>query len=214
MKLATLALALAIVAAPAPADDEWLTWTAARALAIGKVAYATGRVGSWFDTRLLKTERSFNYKLAATWMTLDAVRATARLAQLSEHLTADEARALVRDAEVPGQTVVMVEVDPREGSGVIPLDWTAALQPLTASGQVGRAMRGENTPTLGERKALRGTQRRNYDYDRFWVVFTLTHPDGSTLFPSDATAAELIVRIHDKEGRVKWPLPPGMRAAP
>jgi hypothetical protein len=44
VKLATLALALAIVAAPAQADDEWLTWTAARAQAIGKVAYTTRRV--------------------------------------------------------------------------------------------------------------------------------------------------------------------------
>ena len=40
-----------------------------RAQAIGKAAYVQGRVGGIFDTRILKTERSYNYKLAATWMT-------------------------------------------------------------------------------------------------------------------------------------------------
>lgn len=133
-----LFLAPATAAALAQSSDEWLTWSAARAQGIGKAAYVTGRVGGLFDTRLLKTERSYNYKLAATWMTPDVVRASV--------------------------------------------------------------------------KALTGTLRRNYDYDRSCVVFPLTHEDGAPLFPNDATGAELVVRIHDREGRVKWPIPESIRA--
>lgn len=118
MKAALLALALS--AALAQDADDWLTWPAARAQAIGKAAYVTGRVGGLFDTRILTTERSYNYKLAATWMTPDVIRASARLLQLSERLTDGQARALVAAAEAPAGTVVMIEIDPREGSGVIP----------------------------------------------------------------------------------------------
>ena len=212
MKL-LVALVAAIVgsAAFAQSSDDWLTWPAARAQGGGKAAYVTGRVGGLFDTRLLKTERSYNYELAATWLTPDVIRAAARIAQLSDHLTDDEARALVAQAESVGGTTVMVEIDPREGSGVIPLDWSALLEPLLADGTAGRPVRGVNTPALRDVRALSGTLRRNYDYDRFWVVFPLTHADGAPLFPPGAAAAELIVRIHDREGRVKWPIAATLR---
>ncbi len=188
-------------------DDSWLSWTAARAQGIGKAAYVQGRVGGIFDTRLLKTERSYNYKLAATWMTADVIRATARTLQLSQRLSDTEAKVLVAEAEAAGDTVVMVEIDPREGSGVIPNDWSAFLQTATEGGANARAVRGENTPKLRDVKALAGVLRRNYDYDRFWMVFPLKAPDGKPLFAQDATHAELVVRIADREGRVKWPIP-------
>jgi hypothetical protein len=200
-----LALALAAAAAFAQPGEDWLTWPASRAMAIGKAAYVTGRVGRLLDTRLLKTERSQNYKLAATWMTPDVIHAAARVAQLTDRLTDDEAQALVTAAEATVGTTMMIEIDPREGSGVIPLDWSAFLQPTLADGTAGRPVRGVNTPALREVKALSGTLRRNYDYDRFWMVFPLTHADGAPLFPPGATGAELVVRIHDREGRVKWP---------
>lgn len=60
-------------------------------------------------------------------------------------------------------------------------------------------------------KALAGTLRRNYDYDRFWVVFPLTHEDGAAVLPKDAVSAELAVRIYDREGKVKWPIPAAAR---
>jgi hypothetical protein len=198
------------VAALAQSGDEWLTWSAARAEGIGKAAYVRGRVGSFFDTRLLKTERSTNYKLAATWMTPDVMRATARMQQLTERLTDDQALALLAEADGAGDTVVMVEIDPREGSGVVPDDWSAFLQPVLSDGNLGQPVRGRNTPKLREVNALRGPLRRNYDYDRFWVVFPLTHDDGSPVFPSGSTGAELVVRIHDREGRVRWSMPQNM----
>jgi hypothetical protein len=188
------------------AQDEWLSWSPERAEAIGKAAYVKGRVGGFWDTRLLKTERSYNYKLAGTWLTPEVIRAAARLEQLRKRLDADTARRLVRDAEAAGGTVVMVEIDPREGAGVIPNDWLALLQ--FAGGE---PITGTSTPALRDVPALAGVLRRNYDYDRFWVTFPLTGADGRGLVPEGATTATLIVRIHDKEGRVSWPVPASIR---
>lgn len=208
------AIALLIASLVGQADDSWLTWPASRAQAVGKAAYVQGRVGGIFDMRMLKTERAYNYKLAATWMTPDVIRASARILQLAERLPADEAKALVADAEKAGGTVVMVEIDPREGSGVIPNDWSAFLQAEVPESVTPRAVRGIDTPKLREVKALAGVLRRNYDYDRFWVVFPLTHPDGKALFGASDQQAELVVRIAGREGRVKWPMPPSLRNQP
>ena len=208
--LGFVALSAALVTAQAT-DESWLRWSAAQAQNVGKAAYVQGRVGGIFDTRLLKTERSYNYKLAATWVTHDVIRATARMQQLTARLSDEDTRRLVAEAEQAGDTVVMVEIDPREGSGVIPNDWLAFLQPATPQGVTGHAVTGTDTPRLREVKALAGVLRRNYDYDRFWVVFPLTHADGTPLFSLKDTQAELIVRIADREGRLRWPIPPNLR---
>ncbi len=186
-----------------PPDEAYLAWSAKQAESIGTTAYRRGRVGGIFDMRMLKTERSYNYKLAGTWMTPDVIRATARLLQLRSRLSDDETRALVTEADAVSGTVVMVEIDPREGSGVIPNEWEGFLQPKE---QPARAVRGVITPRLRDVKALAGVQRRNYDYDRFWVVFPLQR-DGAPLFSPSDRMAELVVRIYDKEGRVEWPIP-------
>lgn len=165
-----------------------------------------GRVGGWFDTRLLKTERSYNYKLAATWLTPDVVRATARLQQLQRRLSAPAAQQLVDQADAARQTVVIVEIDPREGSGVIPKDWLALMQYGAAE-----PVTGTGTPALREVPALGGVLRRNYDYDRFWVTFPLVDADGTALLPPGASRATLVVRSHDKEGRVEWAVPQSIR---
>jgi hypothetical protein len=192
------------------AGDEYLKWTAKQAEAIGMQAYQRGRVGGFFDTRLLKTERSYNYKLAATWLSTEVIQATARLLQLRSGLSDAEARALVAEARTIAGTVVMIEIDPREGSGVIPGDWTAFLQP---KGRPEQAVRGTPGPQLREVKALSGVIRRNYDYDRFWMIFPLTRADGSPLFDGTDRFAELVVRIADKEGRVEWPVPGSVTGA-
>lgn len=210
--LAVALVGLGVVAQVQLPDNAWLSWSARQAETIGKEAYVRGRVGGFFDTRLLKTDRSYNYKLAATWLHADVIRASARIVQLAERLPDAGARALVEEAEAAGDTVVMVEIDPREGSGVIPNDWLAFLQPVLPRGVEGTPVRGRSEPGLRNVKALSGVLRRNYDYDRFWVVFPLTHPDGSRVVPSEATAVELVVRIAGREGRVRWPLPASVRA--
>jgi hypothetical protein len=82
-----------------------------------------GQVGGSFDFRITHTERSYNYKLRATWFTPEAARAAARLAQLSERLSDDQTQAIVDEIERVRGTIIMVELDPREGSGIIPLEW-------------------------------------------------------------------------------------------
>lgn len=197
-----------IVLAGQSDPGAYLSWSARQAETVGRDMYQKGRVGGAFDLRLLKTDRAYNYKLAATWLTPDVIRATARLAQLTGRLSEAETRALVKGAEAVADTVIMVEIDPREGSGVIPNDWQAFLQP---KGRPDAAVRGTISPQLRDVKALGGVLRRNYDYDRFWLTFPLTGPHGGRLFTSSDQAAELVVRIHDKEGHVEWPIPPSVR---
>ena len=188
-------------------DASYLSWSAKQAEAIGEQAFRRGRVGGFFDTRLLKTERSYNYKLAATWLTPDVIRATARLAQLRSRLSDEQTRVLVREAEAAADIVVLVEIDPREGSGVIPLDWEAFLQP---KGRPDEAIRGQNAPELRRVKALGGVLSRNYDYDRFWMKFDVPATNGSFVADGDSEV-ELVVRIYEKEGRVTWPIPSSAR---
>lgn len=191
-----------------PIAEAYLRWSGKQAQSVGEQMYRRGRVGGVFDMRMLKTDRAYNYKLAATWLTPDAIRATARLAQLRSRLSDTETRTLVKDAEDAGDTVIMVEIDPREGSGVIPNDWQAFLQP---KGRADAAVRGLVSPALREVAGLAGVLRRNYDYDRFWVAFPLARSAGTPLFSATDTHAELVVRIYDKEGHVEWPIPASIR---
>ena len=80
-------------------SDAYLTWSTKRAELVGSSMYKTGRVGGFFDTRGLRTDRSYNYKLAATWLTPEVIRASSRLAQLRSRLPAEAARKLVAEAE-------------------------------------------------------------------------------------------------------------------
>jgi hypothetical protein len=196
------------VAASQPAEERFVSWSAQQVEAIGRQMYKKGRVGGFWDTRKLKTERAYNYKLAATWITPDVVRATARQVQLRSRLTDVDTQSLVKEAEAAADTVVIVEIDPREGSGVIPNDWEAFLQP---KGRPDAAVRGIINPELRNVKALAGVLRRNYDYDRFWVTFSLTGVDGKPLFSQADQEAEVVVRILDKEGRVDWRIPDSIR---
>jgi hypothetical protein len=193
--------------AEAPA---FLAWSAQQAETIGRGMYETGRVGGIFDTRMLQTNRSFNYKLAATWLTPDVIRATVRLQQISERLSDAEAVTRVAGAMSDVETTVMVEIDPREGSGVIPLDWVALLEPRAGDARL-PTIRGRVVPERRTDPAFAGVMRRNYDYDRFWVAFPLV-VDGAASIPPRADHVDLVVRIHDKEGHVTWSLSAAMRA--
>jgi hypothetical protein len=117
---------------------------------------------------------------------------------------------LATEAERAGDTVILIELDPREGSGVIPRGWTATLSERPRPGAALRVSRGTNVPALREMPALRGFGRRDYAYELFWVVFKL-QADGESLFGNEREA-ELLVRIYDKAGRVHWPIPESIRA--
>ena len=194
----------------AGSNASYVTWTSAQAQQIGRSTRVTGRVGA--GQGLLHTERALGYKLRATWLTGEVIRATARLLQLSDGLSNDHAETLVREAEGAGDTVIMVEIDPIEGSGVIPLDWVALLGPKgLRPGEPGMT-KGTSVPKLREVRALSGVFRRDYDYEVFWVVFPLRGETGQPLVPDTASEAELVVKIYNNEGRVKWPVPESIRA--
>lgn len=217
-KAAALALVLTTATVLAQ-DDDFLTWNQERVASVVEGAFNDGKVGSrtllfWtgWDTRLLKTERAQNYKLRATWFTPDVVRASARFAQMKSRLSADETRKLVQEADAVGDTVVVVDIDPNEGSGVVPMDWEAFLRPKDAPNESGRFVRGVITEDLRKVRALQPIAQRNYDYDRYWVVFPLKTESGAPLFAPGDTTAELLVRIYNREGAVSWPIHGDIRA--
>lgn len=185
-------------------DEEYLTWSADQAVNIGKGWRVSGRVGGAFDLRVIHTEHSYNYKLRATLMTPEVIRATARLEQLRLHLTDEQTRSLVKEAEQGNGLVALVEIDAREGSGVIPLDWRSSLQPRGSKSDSPKSISGTIAPSLHNVKALSGVARRDYAYDIFWVVFPLMDQNGSPVWANVPGSIELVVGIYNKEGRVTW----------
>jgi hypothetical protein len=208
--LIVLALAVAPTSAR-DADDAWLQLTRDDAVRIGESMRRTDRVGSRMAFRGMKTDRAINYKMRATWLTPEVIRATARLIQINERLSPERARALVTEAEAAGDTVVLIELDPNEGSGVVPSEWTAVLQPKGLPPGSPGSVQGTATPGLRTVRALAGVSRRDYAYDAFWVVFPLTTDAGSPIFDQATGDAELIVNIRGGEGIVSWPLPESVR---
>ena len=209
MRLPCLALLSALLVTVALAQD-CPRWDGKGATSVGRSMRISGQVGGE-DWRIVNTDRSYNYKLRATWLTPEVICAAARLAQISQGLSEDETQALVVEAEKVSDTVILVEIDPREGSGVIPRDWIAQLRPRTQGPDSTRMVRGVSAPQLRELRALAGTERSDYAYDVFWVVFPLHRPDGKPVFADSDAEAELVVRIYDKVGRVRWTIPDSIR---
>lgn len=171
----------------------------------------SSKIGSLFDLRGIHTSRSVNYKFRATWLTPEVIRATARLQQLRNRLSDQQTRELVAEAESAGDTVFLVEIDPREGSGVIPNDWRAILQPKDLKAGADGAVSGINSANFRNIKALAGMVRRDYDWDIFWVSFSLVDKDKHPIFPVETSQIQLIVGIYDSEGRLNWQMPESIR---
>ena len=191
-----------------PADDTaYLSWTTNIIDAITKKFRVNGQVGGSFDFRIRGTERAYNYKLRATWFTPEMIQASVRYWQLRELLSEEQTQALIAEAEAVGDTVVMVELDPREGSGVIPSSWLAIFRAKGSSVEA----KGMVVPALRSVKALAGTVQRDYAYDVFWVVFPLVDEKGQAILPDSASEAELIVAIYNKQGKVTWQIPDSIR---
>ena len=206
-------LFLLALAAPG-ADDEFLRWDAGRAKTIALAARGSGQAGKSLDFRVLATDQSYNYKLRATWLTPQVTRAVARLHQLAKVLTEQDTRRLVAEADASGEIVIQVEIDPREGSGVIPADWVALLGARARNNAVPRSVRGASRPELRDLPALAGAAPRDYSYEVFWVVFPARCEDGQPLFSPSDNEAELSVNIRGKVGRVRWPVPEYIRPRP
>ena len=180
---------------------QFLTWDKKTAFSNGEMWLVRGRVGGFFDNRILETNKSYNYKLRATLMSPEAIRAAAKLEQIRSRLTDDETKNLVSEAEKEN-LIILVEIDPREGSGVISNDWQAFIQ--AESSYANQSIRGTNKNDLRNFKALQSVIKRDYDYDLFWVSFSLTDKNGIPLWKNVPNELELVVRINEKEGKVKW----------
>ena len=189
------------------ADTKYLSWNSNAIDSITKKFRVNGQVGGSFDFRVRSTEHSYNYRLRATWFTPEMIRASARHWQSRERLSSEQTQALVAEAEGAGDTVIMVELDPREGSGIIPSNWVAVFRGKGSQTEV----KGTVSPSLRSAKALSGTLPRDYAYDVFWVVFPLRDEKVSPVLPNSASEAELVVAIYNKEGKVTWPIPESIR---
>lgn len=187
--------------------QEFLRLSQAEAKRIVLANRASGQVGKTFDFRVTATDRSYNFKLRATWMTPAVIEARARLEQISRALTDLETKRLVEKALSAGEIVIQVEIDPREGSGVIPADWIGLLGPKGTPPAGSRLVRGKTVPDLRENPALTPVAPRDYSYELFWLVFSTTAEDGKPVFTASDKEAELSVRIQGKVGKVSWPVP-------
>ena len=215
LKLAFLVLLLGSLPAAAQTTsgtkDDYLSWSAGQAEQIGKQMRENGKTGGVFSFRGIHTDHAVNYKLRATLMTPEVIRATARLAQLTNRLTDDQTRAMVKEAEEAGDLIVMIEIDPNEGSGVIPLDWRAFLQPKALPAGAEGAITAIKMPELRRVKALAGVARRDYDYDVFWVSFPLLDANKKAAISPDLAEIQLIVGIYQSEGKISWRMPASVR---
>jgi hypothetical protein len=190
-------------------NEEYANWSAKQAKEMALTMRHKGRVKA--GMRWIHTERAVNYEVRATWFTPEVIRASARLEQIGNRLTDDVTKAFVTEAEAVGDTVFMIEIDPNEGSGVIPGNWQAFLQPKSLKQETSGAVAGINSPKLRDIKVLSGVDKRDYDYDVYWMVFPLLTPKGEPLFLSSDKEAELIVRINNKEGKIAFPIPESIR---
>lgn len=155
----------------------------------------SGQVGKSFDLRITNTDRSYNYKLRATWVTSEVLKAAAKLLSSAQGLPEDRVHGLLAQF-FTSRTYVLVEIDPREGSGVIPRGWTSHFgSPGDAEPQV----QGTVVDTPEMREFLTAFPR-DYAYDIFLVEF----PVDLENWVGANREFELTVRIYDKVGRVGW----------
>lgn len=195
-----------------PENEDYLSWSTSQAENIGKQMREKGRVGSGvFDLRGIHQDKAINYKMRGTLMSPEVIRASARFQQLRNRLSNEETRNLVSEAESAGDLVVMIELDPNEGSGVIPLDWRVFLQPKNLKAGAEGAITGIKSPKFRTLKALSGVFPRDYSYDVFWVSFPLTDESKKPNLPLDTRDIEIVVGIYGKEGRVSWVMPDSIR---
>jgi hypothetical protein len=211
--LLLLAIALAVPGSPAPQEplQEFQSWSPKQAGSIIKKMLVKGRVAGSRGMNPFNTSQSKSYKLRALWLTPDVIAASARLIQLQERLTEEQTNVLIKEADLAAYTIILIDLDPDEGAGVIPLDRAAFLQPKGAAADSGSAVRGLEKPGLSDKKALARAMRRDYAYDRLWFQFSLETGSGAPVFSAADPEAELVVQIRGREERVKWPIPDSIR---
>ena len=165
-----------------------------------------GRVGGSWDFRVTSTDKSYNYKLRATWLTPQVFEAAGRILEFSKGMAAADVQGLLKELTADPAHYVLVELDPREGSGVIPRDWLSRFGP---KGDDERQVVGQVVAEQGSWRTLMSAFPRDYAYDVFVVRFPVsTGERGSLIQPADKEV-QLRVRIYNKVGTVDWRVPSG-----
>ncbi|MBC7924868.1 MAG: hypothetical protein H7039_04355 [Bryobacteraceae bacterium] len=139
--------------------------------------------------------------------------------QISKALSSDETRTLVAAGLAAGEIVIQVEIDPREGSGIVPSDWTALLGARSENSSYATSgepsgylvVGGRSTPSLAEVRSLAAVPPRDYSYQLFWLVFPRHEDDGKPIFSATDKEAELSVSIQGKTGKLRWAIPEYLR---
>ena len=173
-----------------------------KAVSILESERSNGRVGGAWDFRVTNTDRSFNYKLRATPISARVATALAHLLVNAKGIQPSEARATVSSLLEGGYYYLMIELDPREGSGVIPSDWTARLgnEKNSESGHI-----CEKLPDTGPWAQIIRAFPRDYAYDAFLV--RVARVDGGKPIITSGLPVELRVHIENKSGTVRWNTP-------
>lgn len=210
--LAGMVILLSFTSIKAQSED-YLKWDLKQAEKVGKSNRTSGRTNNAAPFyRVMTRERAKYYQLRVTLFTPDVIRASARFQQLNNRLTNDQTKALVAQAEAVGDLVALVEVDPAEGSGVVPVDWRIFLQPGGfVVGNEG-AVAGIKAPELRQMKLFSGVTRRDYEYDAFWVIFPLVDGNKKPFFGESVNTIEVSIGIESSEGKLSWTITPDLRA--
>ena len=206
----TLILLLSLCFISSAQQTDYLSWTSKQAFNIGTKWRVAGRAGWGSRLDLFSSDACF-YDVRATLMTPEAIRAAARLEQLRRHFTDAETHELVMEAEKVAGLVAIIEINPREGSGIVPLNWHATLQPKGAKEDSPLAIAGINNPELRSVRALTTVASRNYDYDVFWVVFPMKDRQGKLIWETPPDKIEIVIDIRGKQGRMSWRINDSLR---
>jgi hypothetical protein len=207
MRLIALSLVLVLPALAEFNDALYKSVSEKQARNLINSARVNGRVGGAFDLRVTSTDRSFNYKLRATWITQDVASALARVLVAAKGVPEEKALSVLRALDDDDWYYFFVELDPREGSGVIPKDWVAR---FGSPAEPGRAVVGEILPETEIWNLIASAFPRDYAYDVFLVRVAKKTGDRRTLENTDSKA-ELTVGIYNKVGHVHWSVPEDRR---
>ena len=154
--------------------------------------------------RVTSTDRSYNYKLRATWLPPQVFEAAGRVLEIAKGVPPVEVQRVLKELTVEPAHYVLVELDPREGSGVIPRDWLSRFGP---KGDADRQVAGQVVSEQGDWRTLLRAFPRDYAYDIFIVRFPVEVREGVKTLADSDSLAELSVRIYNKIGTVAWRVP-------
>jgi hypothetical protein len=204
MRSAAIVATVAILTAAPPAagrllaqaDSNYLLWTPAQAEQIGLAMRKAAQAGP--------------YRVQATWLTPEVVRATARILQLREGLNVETTDDMVQQAEAAADTAVLIELSGPEAAQVTAGEIEASFTPAGAAG--GGPIPGTQAPGLEEVRAYRGVAPLSKESRAFWLAFKLPREAYVPVIPGSGRAVTLTLRVKGAAASVSWPIPDSLRA--